>query len=127
MKTDCHSAAASTMAATVAPEDLRAGDYVAVLNEIVEVCSCHWLELSMHPPEEPVRVRTMSLDAGEPLKVQAVCLPFVFVRHIGGRLETLDIRRMQIVRLSRSYVRAVRKAIRKERERQERESTSGVP
>lgn len=127
MKTDCNSAAAMTMAATVAPEDLRAGDYVAVLNEIVEFPSCCWLELSMHPPEEPVRVRMMSLDAGVLLKVQAICLPFVFVRHAEGRLESLDIRRVQLVRLSRAYVRAVRKAVRKERERQLRGPSPGVP
>jgi hypothetical protein len=127
MKTDCNSVTALTMAATVAPEDLRQGDYVAVLNEIVEFPSCGWLELSMHPPEEPVRVRMMSLDAGEPLKVQAICLPFVFVRHAEGRLESLDIRRVQLVRLSRNYVRAVRKAVRKERERQMRRSGPGAP
>jgi hypothetical protein len=74
-----------SVAATVAPEDLSCGDYVAVLNEVVEFPSCRWFDLpSQHPPEEPIRVRMMTLDSGTPLKVQAICLPFVFVRHADG-------------------------------------------
>jgi hypothetical protein len=113
------------MASNVAPEDLGRGHYVAVLNEVVEFPSCCWCELPSHPPEEPVRIRIMSFDAGEPLKVQAVCLPFVFVRHADRRLETLDVRRVQLVRLNRGYARAVCKAIRRERRRQVRRSGTG--
>jgi len=106
------------MAATVAPEDVRRGDYVTVLNEVVEFPSWFWCELPSHAPEEPVRIRIMSIEAGTPLKVQAICLPFVFVRHPDGRLEAIDVRRVQLVRLGRSYARTVCKALRKERARQ---------
>jgi hypothetical protein len=118
MKTEQNPTDQTTMAATVAPEDLRRGDYVSILNEVVEFPTCCWLELPARVAEEPVRVRFMSLDAGIPLKVQAICLPFVFVRHPNGRLETLDVRRLQLVRLGRCYARVVWKSVRKARVRQ---------
>jgi hypothetical protein len=127
MKTESRSATDSTIAATVAPEDLTCGQYIAVLNEIIEIPACCWLDLPLHPPEMPVRVRVMSLDAGVPLKVQAVCLPFVYVRHPDGCLEPLDTRRLQLVRLSRCYARTVLKAVRKRRERQTRRCATGAP
>lgn len=117
MKTEQSSAEPTTMAATAAPEDLKRGDYVSILNEVVEFPTCCWLELPMRAAEEPVRVRFMSLDAGVPLKVQAVCLPFVFVRHPNGRLETLDVRRLQLARVGRGYARTVWKCVRKSRAR----------
>jgi hypothetical protein len=117
MKAHLQNASPTAAAATVAPEDLRCGDYVAVLNEIVEIPSCCWLELASHPPEEPVRVRLMARDSGLPLKVQAICLPFVYVRTPEEWSESLDVRRVQFVRVSRSYARMAWKQARKERER----------
>lgn len=121
MKTELDDPRRSTVAMTAAPEDLRRGAYVAVLNEVVEFPGCCWFDLPAQPPEEPVRVRFMSQDSGTPVKVQALCLPFVFVRHPDGWTETLDVRRVQLVRVSRAYARAVWKSVRKEQERRRRQ------
>lgn len=121
MKTELDAHCRSTVAMTAAPEDLRRGDFVAILNEVLEVPACCWLDLPAQPPEEPVRVRFMSQDSGTPVKVQALCLPFVFVRHPDGWTETLDVRRVQLVHVSRAYARAVWKACRKELERRIRQ------
>lgn len=119
MKTQLEDRSRSHVAMTVAPEDLARGAYVAVLNEVVEVPTFIWCELPAHPPEEPVRIKIMSQDCGMPLKVQAVCLPFVCVRHPDGFTETLDVRRVQLVHVTRSYARCVWKAARKLQKRQQ--------
>jgi len=117
MKTGLEPRPQSTVARSAAPEDLARGDYVAVLNEVVEAPTWHWFDLAAHPPEEPIRVRIMSLDSGTPVKVQAVCLPFVCVQHPDGWTETLDLRRVQLVHVSRSYARCVWKSVRKQKKR----------
>lgn len=122
MKADTETSEPATAARTIGPEDLQRGDYVSVLNEIVEVPLCCWLDPPANrPPEEPIRIRMMACDAGTPLKVQAVCLPFVFVRHADGRTESLDVRRVQLVGINRNYARCVWKEVRKESERHQRQ------
>ena len=96
----------------VAGEDLHLGDRVTLLDEIVEFPSFPWcLDPQFHAKEEPVRVRYLPDDAGEPLTVEAICLPFVLVRHASDRATTLDLRRHRLVRLSRPYADAAAKAL----------------
>jgi hypothetical protein len=108
----------NTLAASVAGEDLCVGDDVAILNEIHEFPSFFWsgCETSV-APHEPVRIQSMARDAGTPLRVQAVCLPFVFLKTPIGKPRTVDIRRVQLVRLDASYARLVRKELRRKRPR----------
>lgn len=119
----------STLAKPVAPEDLRRGDYVAVLTEVVELPSFLWgCESHTLPPDEPVTIRYRPLESGRPLKVRQVCLPFVLVRLPCGHTRTLDIRSCTLARLSPSYGQQVRKAWRKERKqkKQRRSCCEGV-
>ncbi len=102
----------SSIAALVAPEDLRCGDFVAVLSEIVELPTFLWSETLSGEREELVRVRRLPTDDRAPLKVKAICLPFVFVKLPSGRFQTLDVRLAKLVRLERSYAKAVWKALR---------------
>jgi len=97
-----------TVAAMVAGEDLSCGDYVALLNTICEVPSYLWdgCDAALRP-HELVRLRMIPSEAGTPLKVFAVCLPFLYVKNTSGELKTLDLRRQQIVRLDRDCAKEV--------------------
>jgi hypothetical protein len=101
-----------TVAATVAPEDLRAGDYVAILNRTYEAPSFLWPCAESVAPEEPVRIRWRTREAGLPLKVKAICLPFVFLTTPKGRYRSVDVRQVELVRLNSGYARFVWKKLR---------------
>ncbi len=105
---------ASTLSASVAAEDLECGDYVAILSEVYEFPSFYWCsDAALLPPDEPVRMKFLSRTGGAPLKVKAICLPFVFVKTAKGGYETLDVRRQQLVRLDRKYAETVYKSVRR--------------
>jgi hypothetical protein len=96
----------SKLAKTLAGEDLRCGDVVAILDVILEFPSFLWREdTHVLPPHEPVCVRWRSAHGGEPLKVKAICLPYVLVKTPRGRCETLDLRQCRLVRLGRGYAK----------------------
>jgi len=102
-------------ARTLAPDDLRAGDFVSILEETVEYPSFWWsCDPQLWPPSQPVRMSCHTDDCGVPLKVKAVCLPFVFVKKPCGKHRTLDIRQQRLVRLSAKYAEAVWKVLSKE-------------
>ena len=101
----------STLAASVAPEDVNVGDDVAVLNEASEYASFLWDDALTSSPEDVIRVWWRPTEAGMPLKVKAVCLPFVFVTAPTGVSRTMDLRQVQLVRLSRTYARTVRRRL----------------
>lgn len=104
----------ASLAATVAGEDLRCGDYVAILSEVYEFPSFLWCgDAALLPPHEPVRMKLLSRTNGAPLKVKAICLPFLFVKSAKDEYETLDVRRQQLVRLDRRYAETVYKSTRK--------------
>ncbi|QEG39254.1 hypothetical protein [Roseimaritima ulvae] len=105
---------ATNVAARVAGEDIQPGDYVTVLNEIVELPSYLWgCSGGTLPADELVRLRYMPSDAGQPYKVVAVCLPFVYTERPKGGTNTFDTRQNQLVRLDRETGRTVWKRLRK--------------
>ena len=114
MKTNVPTRSETTVAATVAPEDLRPGIFVAVLNEVVEYPSLIWCDDAIGERDETVRVQLCADEGGAPLKVNAVCLPFVFVKAAGGQTQTIDVRRVQLVRLKKRYARTVWKQVRRD-------------
>lgn len=101
-----------TLAATVCAEDVACGDYVAVLSETVSVPSYLWDCCAMLSPHEMVQLKWIPDSAGQPLKVIAVCLPFVYVKFATGGVATIDTRRLQLVRLHRSCAKSVWKELR---------------
>ena len=106
---------------SVGPEDLKPGDLVSLMTEILELPSFLWCHDSqLLTPDEPVRMPWRPEDAGTPLKVKAICLPFVFVKAPNGDGRILDVRRCQLVRLSSDYARTVWKAFKKQKK-------SGIP
>ena len=104
----------SILARTIAPEDLVRGDYVAVRDEIYQVPSYCWHhDAHVLPPQEPVRLQFHGEDRGLPLKVKAICLPFLLVKRPSGVHQTLDVRRCELLRLNRQYGRKAFKKLRK--------------
>src|SRR5262245_31309621 len=110
MKTSIESDTTTTVAATVAGEDVHCGDYVTVMNETCDVPSYMW-DQAMLPAGELVRLKLIPSEAGVPLKVFAVCLPFVYARTTTDDVCMLDLRRQQIVRLDRSAAKEVWSAL----------------
>jgi len=121
MKSQATTNCETHVARSLAAEDLRCGDFVSVLYEILEYPSFYWTcDSQLLPPDELVRLECRSSDGGTPLKVKAICLPFVFVKKPCGEHRTLDLRQHRLVRLSRDYARPVWKALRKPRVPRER-------
>lgn len=104
----------TTVAARIAAEDIKAGDFVTVLNQIIELPSYLW-NCSGTPlsPDEPVRSRYIPPDAGLPFKVVTVCLPFVYAKRTQGEISTFDTRQHQLVRLDQESAREVWNLMRK--------------
>ncbi|MEN0110181.1 MAG: hypothetical protein AAF805_05620 [Planctomycetota bacterium] len=104
---------APTLAKTLAPEDVRPGDDVAVLDREWE-WPAHGCGYDPPIGGEPVlRVRLRPHDATPPLRVVAVCLPYVFVEPPRGEPRTLDVRAVRLARLDGGYARRVRKALKR--------------
>lgn len=115
MKSDENTSRETHVARSLAAEDLRCGDFVAILSETVEYPSFWWsCDPILHPPSEPVRMQCHSCDCGIPLKVKAICLPFVFVKKPCGSHRTLDIRQQRLVRLTADYAQPVWKTLSKQ-------------
>ena len=115
MKADAETSCESHLARSLAGEELRCGDFVSILHEIYELPSYLWCgDSQLLPPGELVRIQCRSSDGGVPLKVKAICLPFVFVKKPCGQHRTLDIRQHRLVRLNNAYARKVWKAMREQ-------------
>ncbi|MCA9036568.1 MAG: hypothetical protein KDA91_15640 [Planctomycetaceae bacterium] len=104
----------TSVVAQVAGEDVRAGDYITVLNEVVELPSFLWgCSETSFPPDEMVRTRQIPDIAGQPFRVVEVCLPFVYARQPNRSLTTFDTRQHQLVRMKRRTGQLVWKEFRK--------------
>lgn len=91
-----------TISQALAPEDIRAGDYVSILHVLGE-----FLPLFIEQPWQPVEpIRVMLFPCSvQPMKVVEVCLPFVLVRKVNGKHETLDVRQHRLARVSKDFGR----------------------
>ena len=101
-----------TLAKTLAPEDVRPGDYVAVLSEEYEYAAFAWsCDSSLSTGDSILRVRFRPRDTTGPLRVIDACLPFVFVKEPKGAGLTLDLRAVRLARLDRAYAKRVCKTL----------------
>lgn len=107
--------ASSAVAASVAPEDLRRGDFIAVLSEVIELPSFLWTETLTGTRDEVIRLSRLPTGSRAPLKIKAICLPFVFVKSPCGDYQTIDIRLARLVRLDKQYAKTVWKRMRAKR------------
>jgi len=92
-----------SMVRIVAPEDIRVGEYIAVMSVTeLHVAQVFDVELGVRA----VRVEDIPWFSGEPILVEAVCLPFILGRDADGMRRTLDVRRMRLARVSEAYALA---------------------
>ena len=106
--TESRSKTVTTVAARIAGEDIAKGDYVTILSEIIELPSYLWDCSGISQAiDELVRLRYLPRAAGEPHKVVAVCLPFVYAKPPKGNLIAFDTRQQQLVRLDRDNGRSL--------------------
>ena len=105
----------------LAPEDILPNDYIVQMQVIQEFPSFYYMdEATTQDVEQPLRYASIPCDPGQPARVQAVCLPFVFVKLTTGHYVTWDVRLCRLARVSREFadqvwkrsehVRACRKA-----------------
>ena len=99
----------ATLAKSLAPEEICAGDYVAVLHVVHELLALVWCDdLALADRDEVIRLKMLPEESGEPLLVKSVCLPFVLVKDSAGNSRTLDIRRTRLARLDPAFAKASR-------------------
>ncbi len=112
MKTQQKITTDTTLAKVLAPEDVRVGDYIAVLDEVFELPAIVWLcDPPLSEQEEIIRIRMCPRDVTPPLRVIAACLPYVFVKPPHGKAKTLDLRICRLARLDRKYAKRVWKTL----------------
>lgn len=101
MKSTAEEAAFPTgVVARIAGEDLKPDDFITAISEVIELPSFLWCcDSAASPKDELVRLRCLPREAGEPFKVIAVCLPFVYTKRANGKLTTFDTRKHQLVKL----------------------------
>ncbi len=100
-----------SVARPLAPEDIRRGQYVAILHVLIELlpelCAS---DIAIRPPK-PVSTLWLPFDDDEPLKVRQVCLPFVLAKKPDGKARTLDVRRYRLALLPDEYGKKVFKLL----------------
>lgn len=95
---------ATSLAKVLAPEDIHVGDYLAVLNVVYEWPSFFWCsDSALEDRKKPVRIEFTPERGGIPLKVKAVCLPFVMVSDPNGNHLPLDVRQHRVAKLATDY------------------------
>lgn len=115
-QTDASDALCS-LAKSLAPEDVRVGDYVAPLHETYDYASFFWCcDDALEDRSQTVPIRFVASGSGEPLRVKAFCLPFVLVKHPVRGDFTLDIRRHQLARLDRAYGKLAWKSLKQRKD-----------
>lgn len=112
-----------SIAKPIAPEDVRAGMYIALLHQ-VEKKSCFWCDCD---DDQWWRDRSKRTELSLPWDVEAqfvkaVCLPFVLAETIKGEIETIDTRRYRLARLPKEYGRAAFAKLRRERAKEKAEA-----
>ena len=109
------------LAKTLAPEDVRPGDFVAKLYEVQEYPSLLWCDDNYATSrDELIRIQFTPENGGEPLKVKTVCLPFVLVKHPRGQEFMLDVRRVKLARLDKEFAKTAWNTLRVRRKRQKK-------
>lgn len=80
----------------IAPEDITIGAHIVILQQIHEYPSFLWCgESTLFKPEQPVRITMLPCEP-EPLRVRAICLPYVLVKSPRGERRMIDVREVSV-------------------------------
>ena len=90
------------------PEDIQIGDYVVRTHRRYQLVPCNVERSVTGEAIEPIILYAWPYDAGEPLKVRAVCLPFVMTENQYGSREAVDTRQDVLMKVSKAYAKAAK-------------------
>lgn len=110
----------TTTCRSIAPEDVRVGDFITQMQTVEELPSFFWDDASLQSSEQPVRYIRTSQQSGIPARVRSICLPFVFVELATGSFRTWDLRLCRIAQMSCSHARLVWKELKPVRSRRKK-------
>lgn len=116
----------NTTARRLPPEDIRPGQYVAIMHVVSEREAWPWETDGLAEGEHIVRRLRVPGKTGPPMQVAEVCLPFVLVRTARGPCRMLDVRRIRLALVSPQFGEFIFeqvKARKKEAAREEAEKT----
>lgn len=110
----------------IAPEDIQKGQYLVTLYRVEEHLPMFCGEEDVYRRGEPYRVRWLPevWEIG-PMKVRAVCLPFVMVKNAAGAVYPLDVRRCTFAAVPAEFATAIVKSYRAMRKNRERGEAGG--
>lgn len=101
------------------PEDLRVGEFFTITHTLIELLP-DTLEPKVGGGEvDLVRATCMPHDAGVPMKVIAVCLPFVIAEYANHHRVVVDTRRHALVKVDAGYAFAAKDKAQQEADRKE--------
>lgn len=89
----------------VRPDDVRVGDYVMVMH-----VSYDYVTMSCGVGSDGLTVQRLTVVPNEtapPVRIESACVPFVMVRSAKGKSSMVDMRRVQLGRVSNVFGRAV--------------------
>jgi hypothetical protein len=87
----------------IAPDDIAVGNYVAITHEYFQYIDRFASECAHQMTMQRVAMVYDDDEAGTPLLVMRVCLPFVLVRKPDKQYTMVDIRRFKLVKLDDAY------------------------
>ena len=94
----------ATVAQSIAPEDLAAGQYVTPLTRLREHMPFFCTEEAFKDRAEPYRMTCLP-KVRAPVRVVEVCLPFVLIETPKGTTRMIDLRRYRLARVSDRFGR----------------------
>ncbi len=97
----------------VRADDVCVGDYVVVMHESYDFVSMACFSDADSTKVE--RVTVLPNETKPPVRIEAVCVPFLMVKAVGGKRTMVDMRRVQLGQVSSRFGRSVFAALRPKR------------
>ena len=100
------------------------GDNVVLAEMILEFGTFSWCgaDLTVRPPEDPIRIPYRPHDAHHPMRVKRICLPYVLCKAIDKRHQVVDLRQVKLARVDPEFAKAVRTGYEADRKPKKRNS-----
>lgn len=95
------------------PEDIRVGDFIAVLAKRYQFLPDHMETGLVGSSVEPIEMTLIPCDAGQPMKVVSLSLPFVMTEGPDGTRNALDTRQHALAIVDEDYAMAAKTPKRK--------------
>ncbi len=89
----------------VRADDVCVGDYVVVMHE-----SYDFVSMSCFSDTDSMKVERVTVlpnQTKSPVRIEAVCVPFLMVKAVGGKRTMVDMRRVQLAQVSGRFGQAV--------------------